>query len=91
MKGFREEPRTGEKSHGSEGCSYERAREEQKRMWGGVARVGLGGRSPPLLLGKRVGPDDALSPSPSRCDSWAPCAASLPAGGLGGRGSGLVP
>ena len=49
---------------------------------GGVARVGLGGRSPPLLLGKRVGPDDALSPSPSRCDSWAPCAASLPAGGL---------
>ena len=52
-------------------------------MWGGGARVGLGGRSPPLLLGKRVGPDDALSPSPSRCDSWAPCAASLPAGGLG--------
>ena len=49
---------------------------------GGGARVGLGGRSPPLLLGKRVGPDDALSPSPSRCDSWAPCAASLPAGGL---------
>ena len=58
---------------------------------GGGARVGLGGCSPPLLLGKRVGPDDALSPSPSRCDSWAPCAASLPAGGLGGRGSGLVP
>ena len=63
----------------------------EEDVGGGVARVGLGGRSPPLLLGKRVGPDDALSPSPSRCDSWAPCAASLPAGGLGGRGSGLVP
>ena len=47
------------------------------------ARGVLGGRSPPLLLGKRVGPDDALSPLYSRCDSWAPCAASIPAGGQG--------
>ena len=47
------------------------------------ARGGLGGHWPPLLLGKKVGPDDALSPSPSMCESWAPCAASLPAGGRG--------
>lgn len=55
------------------------------------ARGGLGGHSPPLLLGKKVRPDDALSPSPSMCESWAPCAASLPAGGRGFRALGLSP
>ena len=48
MKGFREEPRTGENSQGSEGCSSERAREEQKRMWGGRLQ-GLGLAAAPLL------------------------------------------
>lgn len=71
-------------------------RKEQGRSRGGRGeregcKGGLGGHSPPLLLGKKVGPDDALSPSPSMCESWAPCAASLPAGGRGFRALGLSP
>ena len=55
MKGFREEPRTGEKSHGSEGCSYERAREEQKRMWGGGCKGWAWGLLPSSAPGEEGG------------------------------------
>ena len=41
VKGCREEPRIGEESHGLEGCSQERAREEQKRLQGVGAVQGV--------------------------------------------------
>ena len=47
----------------------------------------------PLLCswGRGWGLMMALSPSDSRCDSWAPCAASIPAGGQGVGALGLSP
>ena len=53
--------------------------------------LGSGSSTSPLILGKRVGPDKHLSPKPSSSHSWAPFAASLPAGGPGVQGSEFVP
>lgn len=95
----RTEARTGKESHESEreGQGREALRKElrrgRRRLRGAEGCVGLGsGRSsPPLILGKRVGPHKPLSAKPSSSHSWAPFAASLPAGGLGVQGSESVP
>ena len=50
---------------------------------------GLWGLLPSSVSGKRVGTDDHLTPSPSNSGCSAPCAASLPGGGLGAAGLSL--
>ena len=55
---------------------------QAEESWRG-ARGGLWGLLPSSVSGKRVGTDDHLTPSPSNSGCSAPCAASVPGGGLG--------
>ena len=73
--------------------SQQRDEEEQERAeesWRG-ARGGLQGLLPSTVSGKRMGTDDHLTPSPSDSGCSAPCAASLPGGGLGAPALSLSP
>ena len=68
----------------------EEQREQAEESWRG-ARDGLWGLLPSSVSGKRVGTDDHLTPSPSNSGCSAPCAASVPGGGLGAAMLSLSP
>ena len=84
----RARPRIGRKvkNEGSGKTGSEQRDEEERAQaeesWRG-ARGGLWGLLPSSVSGKRVGTDDHLTPSPSNSGCSAPCAASVPGGGLG--------
>ena len=90
----RARPRIGRKVTNEEsGRAGSEQRDEEERAqaeesWRG-ARGGLWGLLPSSVSGKRVGTDDHLTPSPSNTGCSAPCAASLPGGGLGAAGLSL--
>ena len=84
----RARPRFGRKvkNEGSGKTGSEQRDEEaraQAEESGRGAGGGLWGLLPSCVSGKRVGTDDHLTPSPSNSGCSAPCAASVPGGGLG--------
>ena len=68
----------------------EEEQEQAEESWRG-ARGGLRGLLPSSVSGTRMGTNDHLIPSPSNSGCSAPCAASLPGGGLGAEALSLSP